>query len=297
MKCLPQWAITLSVGLLLTACGGGSSVVIDSMGPVSSDPLPTAVEVREEISDIGLAATGLIMTDMLSTPRSRVFPNDRGETFCSGTSCEPEPAYSEPYYSAEELSTIAPDATIRVGEMKYGINNGEISGSESYRAPEEDEDWSVDYTVYGGWLSQNFFGIEQKRWRGRAQYGSVEGLETLIAFSAGTESGSNPATGSAEWHGLLVAVDATAPAQPVHGQASLAFDVADQTLDVEFSDIRGARTYTDMRWNNLEVMNGRFGVGDGSNSLSGSFYGSNHEEVGGVFERNQLIGAFGASRQ
>ena len=286
------YLVSFCIAIVLAGCGGGGKV---ARLPIA--PAPTAAEVREKISDIGLAATGLIMTDMLATPRSRVFPNDRGETSCSGTGCESEPAYSEPYYSAEELSAIAPDATIRIGEMQYGIANGEVRGRSSYRAPEEDEDWSVDYTVYGGWLSENFFGIEQKRWRGRAQYGSVEGLETLIAFSTGTESGSNPVTGSAEWNGLVVALDQTAPTRAVNGQASLTFDFADNTLDVGLSNISGPRTYNDISWKNLTVRDGRFSDGADSNSLSGSFYGSNHEEVGGVFERNQLIGAFGASRQ
>lgn len=282
--------------ILLAGCGGGGgrgSRAIDSMSPVSPDPLPTAAEFRSDIAAIGRAANSLILTDLIMTPQSRVAPNERAH--CHGGGCEP--SWGEPYYDIQKLSHISPDATLRIGDPQYGINNGEISGRQSVRELDEGLDYSVDYRVYGGWLSTNFFGVERDRWRGRAQYGSIEGLESLIAFSAGTESGSNPITGSAEWQGLLVAIDATTPTQPVHGQASLTFDVADQTLDVEFSDIRGARTYADMRWNNLEVMNGRFGVGDGSNSLSGSFYGSNHEEVGGVFERNQLIGAFGASRQ
>ena len=42
------------------------------------------------------------------------------------------------------------------------------------------------------------------------------------------------------------------------------------------------------------VLNGSFRAGDGS--LSGSFYGPNHDEVGGTFERGGLIGAFGAER-
>ena len=78
---------------------------------------------------------------------------------------------------------------------------------------------------------------------------------------------------------------------------SSTFDFADQTLDVNLTNVSGPGTYADMSWNGLAVQNGLFGGGTDSNSLSGSFYGANHEEVGGVFERNQLIGAFGANRQ
>ena len=278
-----QWGY-LGLGMfflvIFSGCGGGGGG--GGGGNVVRPPIvsaPTAGEIRETISDIGSAATGLIMTDMITTPRSPVFPNDRGETFCSGASCEPEPAHTEPYYSAEELSAIATNATIRVGERQYGVNHGEVSGQTSYRDPNypEEENFSVDYTVYGGWLSQNFFGVEQNRWHGRVSRGSVEGLETLIAFSSGVESGSNPLMGSAEWNGLVMALDRTAPTRPVNGQAALTFDFADQTLDVQFSDIRGSRTYADMSWNDLAVVSGRFDNGDGSNSISGSFYGDTHE--------------------
>ena len=300
IRCLSQWTITLSVGLFLTACGGGGgggSRAIDSMSPVSSDPLPTAAEVRDSIAAIGRAATSLTMSDLISTPRSRVFPNERIASECAGSGCEPEPSWGEPYYNAQELSVVSPDATLRIGDPQYGINNGEISGLASVQELDEGLDFSTDYRVYGGWLSENFFGVEHIRWRGRAQYGSIEGLETLIAYSAGIESGSNPVTGSAEWTGLVVALDRLAPDQAVNGQAALTYDFGDASLDVAFRNLRGAQAYADMQWHNLDVINGRFWTGDGANSLAGTFYGANHQEAGGVFERNQLIGAFGASRQ
>ena len=30
--------------------------------------------------------------------------------------------------------------------------------------------------------------------------------------------------------------------------------------------------------------------------FEGTFYGTNHNEVGGIFDRNDILGAFGASR-
>jgi len=41
---------------------------------------------------------------------------------------------------------------------------------------------------------------------------------------------------------------------------------------------------------------GAFGWQDDASMIEGRFYGSDHQEVGGIFERNQLTGAFGASR-
>ena len=47
---------------------------------------------------------------------------------------------------------------------------------------------------------------------------------------------------------------------------------------------------------NCYLAQGAFEARDGTASIEWQFYGSNHGEVGGIFERNRLIGAFGASR-
>ncbi|MDE0485613.1 MAG: hypothetical protein OXH80_01380 [Nitrospira sp.] len=141
------------------------------------------------------------------------------------------------------------------------------------------------------------FWLKQTRYQGRSVYGSVEGLEDLIAFSGVTASGSTPMMGSAEWTGLVLAVDATTPTQPVNGNTALTYDFITGKLDVGFTNLRGPQAYPDMQWQHLEVRQGRFENKGGAGLISGTFYGNTHQEVGGVFERNNLIGAFGAQRQ
>ncbi len=51
-----------------------------------------------------------------------------------------------------------------------------------------------------------------------------------------------------------------------------------------------------MTWDDVPLMDGNFGKGSDGNSIQGAFYGSNHAEVGSIFERNQAIGAFGVKR-
>ena len=51
-----------------------------------------------------------------------------------------------------------------------------------------------------------------------------------------------------------------------------------------------------MTWDGLAVTNGTFGTGSQGDSIQGRFYGPNHEEVGGIFERDHIIGAFGGGR-
>ena len=283
----------LVVVLLLAGCGGGGR------GPAALGDPPaglTPSQAREEIAAIGSVATHLLMTDLVATSRSAVHANARGLTECGGTECQSEPAYEEPYWSVAELAALFSDASLRVGAPRQGVNTGVLTGRTSSVELDEGRDFTTDYTVYGGWLDQNFFGVKQTRYQGRSVYGSVQGLEDLIAFSGGTASGSNPMTGSAEWTGAVIAVDATAPTQAVNGQVTMTYAVSEPFLDVTLTNLRGSRSYPDLQWDNLEVFQGRFGRTGGDGFISGTFYGATHEEAGGIFERNNLIGAFGASR-
>ena len=82
----------------------------------------------------------------------------------------------------------------------------------------------------------------------------------------------------------------------VQGDAVVGVDFAAYDVDVAFTNILDLQTGTrrsPMYWDNLTMSAGTFqGAG-----IYGRFYGPNHEEVGGVFERNQISGAFGATRQ
>ena len=69
-------------------------------------------------------------------------------------------------------------------------------------------------------------------------------------------------------------------------------------IDVEFTNIRNLNndmdTIGDMKWKDIPLADGAFSADDGS--IEGVFYGGNHDEVGGVFDKNDIIGAYGASR-
>jgi hypothetical protein len=284
--------------LMLAGCGGGSggSSVRQSVEPLAPLQKRPTIGVREKIADIGSAATGLTVTDLVVTPRSRLAPNERGQTTCSGTTCESVSDFGvlKSYpgsVSTASLSTITEESRIEDVTTQYGVNRGTVRGRDELTASS-----NIDFLAYGAWLDHTFFGVTRGNWNGTVDGTSVDGAETVFAFSTGTESGSNPVSGSATWNGLMVGLDKTTPTQAVNGQATLTYDFSDQALDVDLTNISGPGTYGNISWDNLAVQNGRFGGGNDSNSLSGSFYGPNHEEVGGVFERNQLIGAFGAQR-
>ena len=301
--------------LLVVGCGGSGGAV-DRDSPTARPPYtgaPEPIAGQTGIAAIGPASNSLLMTDLVVTSRSAVHANTRGITQCGGTGCNSEPMYSEPSWSIAEIVSSFSDhywvdqnqnpvweassrGTLRENTPRFGVQTGIATGQTSSFEPDEGRDYTTDYTVYAGWLDHNFFGVKRERYQGRDIYGTVQGLEDVIAASVGTASGSNPMMGSAEWMGLVVALDRTAPDQVVQGEAALTYDFGDNTLDALFSNLRGSRSYNDLSWTDLVVTNGRFSQGSGANSINGTFYGDEHEEVGGVFERSNLIGAFGAKR-
>ena len=160
-----------------------------------------------------------------------------------------------------------------------------------------------DWTGYGGWATHNAFFA---RWREGVD-GLYEGSGQVSSYSAGLASNSNPPYVSARWDGFMAGIDvgnSSTRGNSVLGKAAIIFDGrsyrARDTVDVHFTDIVDVKTLdsrADMRWYNLPVWNGAFGTGADSNSIQGKFYGRYHEEVGGIFERNRISGAFGATRQ
>ena len=170
---------------------------------------------------------------------------------------------------------------------------------ESYR----DDHLAVD--VYGIWLEHSLHGIQ------RIRYGVPEDLPAepthLFAYSVGSSTFDNPRSvdGSARWVGLMVGRDVTTSPQRgqlVSGDASVTVSFGEQaaTADVAFFGIlnleNGART-PDMAWRDLAIEDGGFDRRDArDDTISGRFYGPGHAEAGGVFERNGIVGAFGARR-
>ena len=122
------------------------------------------------------------------------------------------------------------------------------------------------------------------------------------------------AQGSATWEGLMTAYHRFNPsAGEIDGASTLSYDFATDSVDLILSPIGGpipADVPADIVWNDIPVNNdGSFYiVGHGNHNeasdphpvlgyVDGDFYGPNAEEMSGVFERYNLVGAFGARRQ
>ena len=155
---------------------------------------------------------------------------------------------------------------------------------------------ATQYIGYGGWLEYNAFGF----WDG-ARHESGRELQRVYSYSHGLATNSNPTSGGT-WRGVMVGVDiaSTQRAHTVEGDAEITMaDLRHPQIDVSFRNIYDAdgTQYADMTWDDLRLTAGGFRRGSNRDSIEGKYYGPNHEEVGGIFERNRILGAFGAERR
>ena len=139
-----------------------------------------------------------------------------------------------------------------------------------------------DAGVYAHWLDDSVFAM----------------VDDTVAVSFGAASGTNPTKiGGGVWRGTLVGID-TRTGLRIEGAAAIVIDdFARPDVDVALTGIAdtGGRARADLRWNDIPLANGAF-RSDTAGSIEGRFYGDDHREVGGIFERDRLLGAFGASR-
>ena len=294
------WAITLSVGLLLSACGGGggSGPSLDVSG-APGDPPVTSSQVRTQFAELGKMADRLQMT-ALQVWYGPSADTTVGDDCFEAARCTPATDEFGLIFTPENLSTIPRGATIQSRGTRQGVPLVEYSGASNtvLEFGNLNRPNSVDYRTLGGWMDYNFFTVNL--W----EFERV-GWQLWNAASAGVESGSNPVSGSAIWTGAMIGRKShptqveRRPGALVMGDSRLTFDFATNEIDVAFTGIRSDdnESYPDITWDNILVQDGAFGSSRGVGYVNGTFYGPGHEEVGGIFERNEIIGAFGASRQ
>lgn len=296
--------------LMLSACGGGGgngSGPLPDMGGSPRDASLTPRQVRTQFTDVGKTANRLMMTG-LQVWYDPGGTDVHGECF-EAARCTPGTDEFGLIFTPANLSAIPRNATIRNRASQQGVPLVEYSGTSStiLQFGTLSRPSSVDYRTLGGWMEYSFFTVNHWTFAGT-------NWQIWNGASTGMESGSNPVSGLATWTGGMVGRTRGGDHEPgvlVTGDSRLSFDVAANRLDVALTGIRSneGQAYGDLIWSNLPVANGVFGtlsttrgpdllpVRADLSSIRGAFYGPNHEEVGGVFERNQLIGAFGATRQ
>lgn len=130
-------------------------------------------------------------------------------------------------------------------------------------------------------------------------------MPLAYSYSVGDAPNGNPepAGGGGTWRGVMLGSDVSDTVMRGHaiqGDAEITIaDFDDPQAGVAFTHIFDLDTRIqrdDMVWTGIPVTAGGFATGAEHDAIEGRFYGPNHEEVGGVFERDGVLGAFGAAR-
>ena len=298
--------------MILSGCGGGGYV------PIMGEPLDeeTAQETAlMELSAVQAVRDSLLISDLVFT-RGELEERIRGHTSCGRTSCLSN-VLGRPYLQislgsgedAEAQGFFAGEDEVAALERYRGVAHGAFSRTDRLRTEHVTVD--TDVLSYKGWMQYSTFAAELNTIKkGVIRYGPYDrvltGQRYGFALSSGMATDTNPVDGSAIWTGVMVGGRITETAEigiGVRGHATLTYDFTGEDIDVALTNIQnskpvmdGKQIYPNMTWQNLPVRDGRFGGGFDDPTLEGRFYGPNHEEVGGIFERNQIVGAFGAKR-
>ena len=141
-------------------------------------------------------------------------------------------------------------------------------------------------TEFGAWGEHHAFGVLGYM---------VGGNRSVTALIGGRYSDSPPVgdIGTATFRGAMVGETG---GKFLSGDSELVYDFSAATIDVSLTGIhdKDSGTYPALHWEGLDVQsNGTF---TDTGTIRGSFFGPGHEEVGGIFTRSQIIGAFGAKQ-
>ena len=256
-------------------------------------PAFSGENVGQSVSALKAAANALLASDLL------VFAGGaaavRGQTTCANDEC------------SSHLGETA--LTLSVAGVEFGDQSLDYQAVASHRGVSLAEGrgetqiagTSIDFNAYGGWLQHSFFAIEA----GEVAEGLLKGAPIYHSYSVGNAQNTNPAAadGSGTWSGVMVGADVSQTAtrgNVIQGDAEITIaNFANPQVDIAFTQIFDLETETrrgDMTWSGIQVNSGGFASGTDGDSIEGRFYGPNHEEVGGIFERDQVLGAFGGSR-
>ena len=314
-----RFVLVGTLALLLTACGGGmdsmnemdpgSDTMDESTFPVNPAQARTLTgagepdfahgDVATELEGLADSADALLVSDFRTTLADGTpvsLPTD-----CTGATCTTRGAStllgSELSLSVSDLSYADADgdgdAHFEAVASHRGVSLAHGSGVSTFSGI------SVARYGYGGWMDHSFFVAES----GEITQGppALQGAGVLFSYSVGTAADSNPSlTGSGTWTGVMVGVDAMAEGNPVQGDARITIDdFSDPMVDVTFTNVYNlvaGTTYADMSWTDMVPTDGEFQGGTGTKTIQGRFYGPSHQEVGGTFMHDSILGAFGANR-
>ena len=276
--------------LVLTALS-----LVTLAGCLNSGGRPTAEQIaRSDYARIAGNANIILFGDALGY-RAGATTAERVPTVCREASCS---LGFGRVFSTKNFSTSNVDLEVLPGRngVRLVVERGDSEGANVN---------DTDVTVFGGWMQHGFFASQANLFTDKENpnYGTT----VFYSYTLGNGAGENPAApeGGAQWRGFVVGRDSSVTSSlesVIQGDAavSVKMEQSGMQADVTFTDLSNAHTgatYGDMNWTGMAVKDGGFArrgaVGD---TIEGNFYGPNQEEVGGIFERSGIAGAFGGHR-
>ena len=292
-----------ALAAVLSGCGGGSGPKVQAPGgQPPTDPAPPVDTVETILQQHMAAATAPVVTS---------FGGD--VAVCQALGC---PTIGGIHIDPSIAGMRSPNiSALERLEPRRGIDRA----TGSYIQERLNDPRS--HHNYGAWTEHGFFLIETSS--------EPQGRDfTYNTYWLGDASDTAPVTaagGSASWSGIMTGVTDGSSGDGgafVHGNADLSVtglatpDKASVT--VAFTDIAredNGASLADMVWRGLPLQGRSFGTDDvrfhetdrgyarrdsfgarAEGSLFGHVYGPNGEEVGGLFHRDNIAGAFAAKR-
>ena len=284
--------------LSLAACGGGGDSV--SEGPLTSDEIreltglsaPTETATAQQARQQGIVSRADSL--VVSTKHMQLVLPDETRTLrqlpeCSGAECRLlDPTTGETETSDLDTAVVGLSDVEAIGSA-HGITLMSDSGHQM----------GVSATSLGAWMEHSSFALN-----GLHAVGEGVESDTLHAVALGDLT-DRPLTGSATWLGIMVGTPIAGDdrGDRLVGTAALNYDMAAGALDAGFSGIKNidrgtAHSVETMIFSDLSVgSDGTFARGQSGARIQGGFYGPSHSEAAGIFEHQDIIGAFGARRQ
>lgn len=289
MSAFVRYPLLGCLALFMTACGSSGSQTLLSLGAQTGGTTPEAM--RGAILNIYQATTKVITT--------------------STATCDSE--WTCTRYSGSGGIEIKSAHTADSGETPAGfgtsfVPSGASEGIQLGRVTATSMtgtgmDVTVMTTYYGGWLQNSFFAIVVDEFEENS-----DDQRIVTAFSQGKATTTNPATLSGydlSWKGRLFGLGDTTDEnlgviKNHHIRGDVRIDITNSAVDVAFSNLvdlnnslnNSALDNNDWTWTGLTLSSGSFT----DSEMDGQFYGDDHMEVGGTFNRYGVIGAFGAQR-
>lgn len=257
-------------------------------------PAETYEDQGERFGRIVMAADSLVISTFRVETDHPQLPTFIGHAECSGPRCELSVPATGQSQTVDLADQEFADGPAEVVGSRHGITLVSVSSN----LDELDGAENVSLASYGAWMEHSGFGLQESAY----ETGGTRVVERF-AMALGDLAGAPPA-GGATWLGLMVGMLATGDGagDRLQGDAALNYDLASDTLDVGFSGIknidrRSAHSTTTVLFTDLTIApDGTFARGETGDRIQGGLYGPGHVEAAGIFERSNIVGAFGAER-